>query len=226
MLAAIGYTVALDLLLLRDAGGVPAAFDAAALFAVLTGAFVLQFRQPVRGSEALVAPAANMLGFVYLSVLFGFVSRLMFATPGAGEVPGLWLLLWCLAVTKFTDMGAYVVGTAVGRHKMIPHVSPGKTWEGFAGALGFAQLAGCGLFALLPGRLAPALGGWGHVVALSCVLALLAVAGDLAESVVKRSLRAKDSGALLPGIGGAFDLIDSVCFTAPFLYFYLEWFLW
>jgi phosphatidate cytidylyltransferase len=105
---------------------------------------------------------------------------------------------------------------------MIPHVSPGKTWEGFGGALVFAQLAGCGLYALFPNQLA-ILGGWPHVIGLGVILALLSVVGDLAESVLKRSLNAKDSGQMLPGIGGALDLIDSLCFTAPALYFYLKW---
>ena len=67
------------------------------------------------------------------------------------------------------------------------------------------------------------LGGWTHVIILSIILPLLTVVGDLAESVIKRSLAAKDSGNTLPGIGGALDLIDSLCFTAPALYFYLLW---
>ena len=137
-------------------------------------------------------------------------------------MPGAFVLLWLLAVTKFTDMGAYITGSLIGKHKMIPHISPGKTWEGFGGALFFAQLAACGLYGLMPGKLA-ALHSWPHVVALGFLLAILAVVGDLAESVVKRSLHAKDSGNMLPGIGGGLDLIDSICFTAPALYFYLVW---
>eukprot|EP00112_Aurelia_sp_Birch-Aquarium-sp1_P005853 Seg16612.2 transcript_id=Seg16612.2/GoldUCD/mRNA.D3Y31 product="putative protein YnbB" protein_id=Seg16612.2/GoldUCD/D3Y31 len=105
---------------------------------------------------------------------------------------------------------------------MIPHISPGKTWEGFFGALFWAQLAACGLYALLPDSLSM-LGGWHHVIILGFLLALLAVVGDLAESIVKRSLKAKDSGQTLPGIGGALDLIDSLCFTAPVVYYYLVW---
>ncbi|RYD37636.1 MAG: CDP-archaeol synthase [Verrucomicrobiaceae bacterium] len=139
-------------------------------------------------------------------------------------VSGAFLLLWLLAVTKFTDMGAYIVGSMIGRHKMIPHVSPGKTWEGFGGALLFSQLAACGLYALFPEHLA-VFKSWGHVIFLGFLLSILAVIGDLAESVFKRSINAKDSGRMLPGIGGSLDLIDSICFTAPALYFYLKWVL-
>jgi phosphatidate cytidylyltransferase len=179
--------------------------------------------------ESLLAVAANVLGFVYIAVLFNFAARILFAIPSGEAVgivgtPGAFLLLWLLAVTKFTDMGAYITGSMIGRHKMIPHVSPGKTWEGFAGALIFSQLAGIGLFLLFPTQLS-VFGNLGHVIALGFILAILAVIGDLAESVVKRSLNAKDSGRMLPGIGGSLDLIDSVCFTAPAAYFYLQWFL-
>jgi len=211
--------------------GVPDWFDGAAIFAAIAGAFFLQLRFPIRGLEAIQAVAVNLLGFIYIAVLFNFAARLVFMVPGPGEVPGAMLLLWMIAVTKFTDMGAYIVGSAIGRDKMIPHVSPGKTWQGFGGAIFFALLAGCGLYALCKEDMPNfatglhVLGGWGHVIGLSIVMALLAVVGDLAESVVKRSLGAKDSGNMLPGIGGSLDLIDSVCFTAPATYFYLKWIL-
>ncbi len=204
--------------------------DILAISIVITGAFTLQLRRPIHGLESLMSVAANVLGFIYIPFLFNFAARIIFMVPGGLEVPGkvsdagAFLLLWLLAVTKFTDMGAYMVGSLIGRHKMIPHVSPGKTWEGFGGALLISQLAGCGLFYLFPTHLS-VLGNLGHVVTLGVLLALLAVVGDLAESIVKRALSAKDSGRMLPGIGGSLDLIDSVCFTAPALYFYLNWFL-
>jgi len=225
MLLASAYVVVLYVWLLREPGGgreAPAGMDAAAVFLALVGPFILQLRYPIRGFEALLAVGASMLGFVYLVFMFNFSVRLMFLPEGDGPMPGLWVLVWGVAVTKFTDMGAYIVGSAIGRNKMIPHVSPGKTWQGFWGAMVFAQLAGCGLFALMPDKLAM-LGGWLQVGVLGLVLALLAVVGDLAESILKRSVNAKDSGGLLPGIGGAMDLIDSLCFTLPVLYFYLKW---
>jgi phosphatidate cytidylyltransferase len=207
---------------LKGGKDIPPALDACAIFLTITGAFTLQLRYSIKGIEALLAVAANLLGFLYIAYLFNFAARISFGLPGEGAVPGAFVLLWLLAVTKFTDMGAYITGSLIGKHKMIPHISPGKTWEGFAGALVFAQLAACGLYALLPEKLT-ALHSWPHVIALGFLLAILAVIGDLAESVVKRSLHAKDSGNMLPGIGGGLDLIDSICFTAPALYFYLVW---
>ena len=191
---------------------------------VVISSFIIQLKDPIVGEKALVSVASTVIGFLYIAFLFGFMARLCFIEPstdGAG-VPGKWLIIWVVAVTKFTDMGAYITGSLIGKNKMIPHISPGKTWEGFFGALVWAQLAGCGLYALLPNDLS-ILGGWHHVVILGFILALLAVVGDLAESTIKRCLNAKDSGKTLPGIGGALDLIDSLCFTAPALYFYIIW---
>lgn len=229
MLLSVAYCAALYGFLLKGQAA-PGWLEASAFFIAFLGAFSLQLREPVRGLESLLAVGVTVLGFGYIVFLFNFTAHLIFAVPGGFDVvgrvsaPGAYLLLWLLAVTKFTDMGAYIIGSAMGRHKMIPHISPAKTWEGFFGALLFAQLAGCGLYVWFPQHLA-FFGGWGHVIALGFLLAVLAVVGDLAESVVKRSLNAKDSGSLLPGIGGSLDLIDSVCFTAPALYFYLKWFL-
>lgn len=228
ILLATVYSLGLYGFFLRGGVMVPPGVDAVSVFIAVIGPFMLQLRQPVRGIDTLLAVAVNLLGFVYIAFLFNFAARVTFLAPGSNAVPGLlgksgaFLLLWLLAVTKFTDMGAYITGSMIGRHKMIPHISPAKTWEGFGGALVFAQLAGCGLYSLFPQYLY-FLKGWGHVVFLGILLPILAVIGDLAESIVKRSISAKDSGTLLPGIGGSLDLIDSICFTAPALYFYLLW---
>jgi phosphatidate cytidylyltransferase len=200
---------------------IPHGLDAFTIFIAATGAFTLQLRYSIKGIEALLSVAVSVLGFVYIAYMFSFVGRIAFALPGNGTVPGAYVLIWLLAVTKFTDMGAYITGSLIGKHKMIPKVSPAKTWEGFAGALFFAQLAACGLYWLMPEQLNE-LHSWKHVIILGFLLAILAVIGDLAESVVKRSLNAKDSGKMLPGIGGGLDLIDSICFTAPALWFYIH----
>ena len=196
--------------------------DAAFVVVLVMGGFCLQLGRPVDGQKTLIKIAVTTLGFVYIPVMFSFLSRLLFLPASSDPIPGAWLVIWLAAVTKFTDMGAYVTGSLIGKHKMIAHISPKKTWQGFAGGLLFAQLAGCGLFAIMPDKLL-VLSGWGWVAGLSLLLALLAVVGDLAESVLKRSIGTKDSGNTLPGIGGTLDLIDSICFTAPVLYFMLKW---
>lgn len=227
LVLAAGYSAGLYLFLLGN--GVPPWWDGLAFFVLVAGVFVWQLRRPIEGVATLAGVALGVFGFIYIAYLFNFAARLVFVVPGPGEVPGAMLLLWGIAVTKFTDMGAYLVGSAIGRHKMIPHVSPGKTWQGFGGAIVFALLAGCGLYGLFREDM-PAfatglhvLGGWPGVIGLSVVMALAAVVGDLAESILKRSLAVKDSGRVLPGIGGALDLIDSLCFTLPLLYLYATW---
>src|SRR5207249_10535096 len=128
--------------------------------------------------------------------------------------------LYLIAITKFSDMGAYLTGSVIGRHPLIPHISPKKTWEGFFGALGFSLLASLALFKLMPGHLAAL--NWTHATILGLLLGFAAIIRDLAESIVKRSTGVKDSGRLLPGIGGALDLVDSLLFTAPLSFFYLR----
>jgi phosphatidate cytidylyltransferase len=135
-------------------------------------------------------------------------------------VTGQFYVLYLIAITKFSDMGAYLTGSVIGKHMMVPHISPKKTWEGFAGALFFSLLASWGMFLLMPQNLSALT--WTHATILGLLLGFAAVIGDLAESIVKRSTGVKDSGNFLPGIGGALDLIDSLLFTAPLLFFYLR----
>jgi phosphatidate cytidylyltransferase len=198
---------------------VPAELDMALFFLLGAGTFTLQLRRKIDGTNSILGVTSTMLGVLWLTWMFSFTARLDFHPHQDGSLSGAYLLLGCIAVTKFTDMGAYITGSLIGKHKMIPHISPAKTWEGFGGALFFAQLAGWGLYAIFPTQLAlfPSLA---HVIVLGGIVALLSVVGDLAESLWKRALAVKDSGQILPGIGGAMDLIDSICFTAPAVYLY------
>ncbi len=235
LLVSASYLVVLGLMLGNDGHGALGSLfrvDVAFVIVLVMGGFLCQFRRPVDGLKTITEVAVTTLGFVYVAVLFSFLLRLLFVPQvfvvgDSDPASGAWLVIWLVAVTKFADMGAYITGSLIGKHKMIPHISPGKTWQGFGGGLAFSLLAGCGLFAMMPEKLVifEQLGGWGWVIALSLLLSLLAIAGDLAESVLKRSMGVKDSGKTLPGIGGALDLIDSLCFTAPVLYFVLIWML-
>lgn len=190
------------------------------LVVVLLGAFCWRFRDGIEGRQSVDAVSDALMSYVYVPILFGaFMFRLLFLPDVGGEVPGAWLILMMVASAKFTDMGAYATGSLIGKNKMAPHISPAKTWEGFAGALVFAQIAAWGIW-LWGGEMLswiPPL----HVAILGLLMALSAVSGDLAESILKRSLGIKDSGNWMPGIGGVLDLIDSLCFAAPVMYFYL-----
>lgn len=197
--------------------------EAGGLAAVLVGSFALRLRHPIEGDESVRAVNLALFGFVYIPVLFaGFMTRLGVLPPaGVTTAAGLWLILLVVLITKFTDMGAYLVGSLCGKHKAIPHISPAKSWEGYVGSLFFAQAGGLGVYFLGAGHFGW-LGGVSHVVVLGFLLAVAAMLGDLAESILKRSLHVKDSSHVLPGIGGILDLIDSLCFSLPVAYFYLH----
>ncbi|MES2309940.1 MAG: CDP-archaeol synthase [Verrucomicrobiota bacterium] len=161
--------------------------------------------------------AGTLMGFFYVPVLFGYVGLIDFMNTHRFDTS--MAVLYLLAVTKFTDVGAYVVGKLIGKHKMIPHISPGKTWEGFCGGVAISTLLSVGLAHSIPGlELLQGMHAW----ILGILISLGSVIGDLAESVVKRDAHVKDSGHAIPGIGGILDLIDSLIFTAPILYLYLK----
>ena len=197
-------------------------FEVAVLLFFLLTVFARQMFARLREDEPLQTMAYTLFGLLYVLWLFNFNTKILYLTPrsSSGLVTGQFYCLYLIAVTKFSDMGAYLTGSAIGRHLMVSHISAKKTWEGFFGALGFALLASLMLFKLMPVHLS--ILTWTHATALGLLLGFAAVIGDLAESIVKRSTGVKDSGNLLPGIGGALDLVDSLLFTAPLLFFYMR----
>lgn len=197
-------------------------FELSVLLFFLLTVFTRQMFAALRHDEPLRTMAYTLFGLLYVLWLFNFITKILYLTPRSanGAVTGQFYVLYLIAVTKFSDMGAYLTGSAVGRHLMSPHISAKKTWEGFFGALIFALLCSLMLFKLMPGHLSVLT--WTHATILGLLLGFAAIIGDLAESIVKRSTGVKDSGGLLPGIGGALDLIDSLLFTAPLLFFYLR----
>ena len=197
-------------------------FEIAVLVFFLLTMFARQMFARLRDDEPLQTMAYTLFGLLYVLWLFNFMTKIVYITPrsSTGVVTGQFYCLYLIAVTKFSDMGAYLTGSVIGRHQMTPHISAKKTWEGFFGALVFALLCSLALFQLMPGHLSML--NWTHATVLGLLLGFAAVIGDLAESIIKRSTDVKDSGGLLPGIGGALDLIDSLLFTAPILFFYLR----
>src|ERR1700738_1461851 len=197
-------------------------FEVAVLLFFLLTVFGRQLFARLRHAEPLQTMAYTLFGLLYVLWLFNFTTKIVYLTPrsSTGVVTGQFYCLYLIAVTKFSDMGAYLTGSAIGRHLMVPQISAKKTWGGFFGALAFALLCSLGLFKLMPGHLSMLT--WTHATILGLLLGFAAVIGDVAESLIKRSTGVKDSGNLLPGIGGALDLIDSLLFTAPLLFFYMR----
>jgi phosphatidate cytidylyltransferase len=169
-------------------------------------------------TAGLLAISTTLLGLMYVPWLLNFIQKINFF-PGLGEAGRLYVLYFVL-VTKFSDTGAYVVGSLCGRHKLVPRVSPAKTWEGLAGALAVSTAASL-VFAHLAGARLPGM-TLAHAVILGLLLGGAAVLGDLIESLFKREAGVKDSGRFFPGIGGVLDLLDSLLFNAPIMYLYLR----
>ncbi len=166
--------------------------------------------------DGLSAISVTMFGLMYVPWLLNFIQKINFF-PG---VDGKYFLLYFILLTKFSDMGAYVVGSLIGRHKLIPRISPGKTWEGLVGAIVVSTGASVVFVHFLGSHMA----GMNllHAIVLGIILSSAAVIGDLIESLFKRECGAKDSGSVLPGIGGVLDLLDSLLFNAPIMYLYLR----
>ncbi|VAX41958.1 Phosphatidate cytidylyltransferase [hydrothermal vent metagenome] len=169
-------------------------------------------RQSVEG--VMAATGGTLLAFVYLGLMFGF----LLAIRRHHEV---WTVLWVLIVTKSCDIGAYFTGRAIGRHKLIPWLSPGKTWEGLAGGMVVASLVGAGGAWLLDRS--GVVGGPGPLIGAfaGLLFANVGQAGDLMASMLKRDAGVKDSGTAVPGMGGLIDVLDSPLLVFPAAYWLL-----
>ena len=183
-----------------------------AAFVFLCGLFILQgWLRPRK--EGLVSMAITAFAIVYIWGLGHFIVRLRYLDP---EIIGIRGVLLFVAGVKATDIMAYLVGSRWGRHRPFPHVSPNKTWEGYVG--GFVASLAVGVFTwwvLFDHR-------WYWALVFSAPVSVAAHLGDLAESVIKRSLGAKDSAIRFPGLGGMLDLVDSLLLAGPVAFYVLE----
>ncbi len=198
-----------------DSPARPNDFETGFVILFVLGLCVRQLLSRVN-AMGIVAISTTLFGLMYVPWLFNFVQKINFF-PG---VDGRYYVLYFILVTKFSDTGAYVVGSLIGRHKMVPRISPGKTWEGFGGAI-FLSTVGSLIFVHFLGDKMPGMHRL-HAVVLGVLLSVTAVIGDLIESLFKREAGVKDSGSLFPGIGGILDLLDSLLFNAPIMYLYLR----
>jgi phosphatidate cytidylyltransferase len=215
VLAAIVGAVALRALPAADDATAAAAIAATATWAVLCLALVAHTRgQRIEGVVA--ACGGTLLAFAYLGAMLG--TWLLVRTQ-----VGPWVLAGAILTVKASDIGAYFTGMSIGRHKMIPWLSPGKSWEGLAGGIAFAAAVG-GLLAWWSGSLPDPRDQVPVVLGASAgaVLGLVGPFGDLAESLLKRNAGAKDSGNTLPGMGGLLDVVDSPLLAGPVVWWALQ----
>lgn len=204
------------------AGTAAAALDTADLLAlgiIVASIRILAERDSTNRVETL---AATLFGLAYVPLMFQFFVRVIAAHTGAPHShTGVLFFLWIIIASKLCDTGALLTGMALGKHKMTPVISPKKTWEGACGGLLTSALISAAFAALfrawLPAGFTPLF------AALSALpIAALGIVADLVESIIKRRANIKDSGATIPGIGGMFDVTDSLILTAPAAYWLLK----
>jgi len=181
-----------------------------ALTAIVFAVRILGERAPAKRLDTL---AWTLFGVVYIPFMMSFLVRTVLIADPVPQT-GLLLAVWMIAVAKFCDVGALLIGLAIGRYKMAPQISPKKTWEGAIGGMATSAAIGAGLAHLFAGQVSinfsPILAA---IIALP--IAALAIVSDLVESIIKRHADTKDAGATIPGIGGFFDLSDSLILTSP-----------
>lgn len=208
-----------------EAASMAAAFRWEQLIMIVSLAAVFVSQFPRKDERPLSAIACTLLGIWYVPYLFNFVTHMAFAWERGAifdriSETGRMLVLYLVVVVKSADIGAYFIGRFLGRHKLFPRVSPAKTWEGLVGGLTTSVIASV-LFC--------AAAGWQFgaielplrdVLVLGLLLGAAGSAGDMFESLVKRAAGIKDSGSVMPGMGGMLDVIDSLLFGAPVLFVY------
>jgi phosphatidate cytidylyltransferase len=180
------------------------------LFIVLMLLFLIIMQLKRRENSGVITDISTTLfGILYICWFFSFLIKIRYLDGGIG------LLASVIIITKFGDIGAYLIGTRFGKHPLLPRISPKKSREGAIGGLGFSILAAfaCKRFLNFSDL---------QLLCVGIILSILGQLGDLSESLLKRDCHVKDSGNFIPGIGGVLDLIDSLLFTAPVFYFYIS----
>ena len=187
-------------------------------FLIIVLGFISFFVAHFKNAEnALLHVAVEFFGVCYLTIPFSFMLAILYPKPEVED--GRWWLFYLIAITKVTDIGGYFIGKLFGKHLLAPQLSPKKTIEGGLGGLLFAVALSLG-FATLGRGVGWELSYW-NATWLGMIIGILAQLGDLSESVLKRDASVKDSN-VLPGVGGILDMVDSLLFTSPVVYFFIR----
>ena len=186
---------------------------ASVLLLLLSGC--IRYREPGRSMESL---GAEMIIVSYVGVLLSMTAQLRWV---AGSNLGYLALGSLVVATKCGDIGAYTLGRLFGKKKMVPLLSPGKTWMGAWGAV-LGATAGSVAWFQFGSQMFPSSNqlpcDWYWSALFGAVLGVVGLIGDLAESLIKRDVGAKDAPALIPGFGGLLDVLDSILYAGPVAY--------
>jgi phosphatidate cytidylyltransferase len=168
----------------------------------------------------------TLFGLLYVPFMLHFLIKIVKLAESNGETAatGMFLSVWVVAVAKCADVGGLLVGMKLGKTPLSV-ISPKKTYEGAAGGIGFSMLIGVILIGFFH-ALIPAGFSWWLGALIAIPIGVASIASDLVESAFKRQAGVKDSGKTIPGIGGIFDLTDSLILTAPLGYLFFKYFLY
>ena len=190
------------------------------IFLVLLLSFCYQIQQ---GQSDFLPPSANFINVAYIGWGFGYHILRLRQVGGQKSFFGFCLVLFLLGVIWTGDTLAYLIGKLVGRHKLRPDISPGKTIEGTIAGLGGNILAGIAIWHFLLVDQVPMM-TLSLTLIISLLIGITSQLSDLSESIMKRCAGVKDSGHLIPGHGGLLDRLDSMMFATPTFYYSLELF--
>jgi phosphatidate cytidylyltransferase len=191
-----------------------------AVLVVLAWLGLAVWRRGIEG-RPLVAVAATVLGVAYVAVPLSYAYALRYFEYAVGRAGGTAVLMLPVLATWASDIGGYAAGRTLGRRRLIPSVSPGKTVEGALGALAAAGALAAGYAHWVLPRVAQLGFAPGRAVAFGVLISVVAQLGDLVESLLKRDAVVKDSSQLIPGHGGVLDRVDSLLFVLPASYLLL-----
>ena len=188
------------------------------LLFIVIGFLLILFMQFARrdNRHAILGLSTTLFGVLYVAWFFSFLVKIRLMLPG---MEGVKLVGFILVVTKSADIGALLIGSSIGRHPLLPKVSPNKSIEGTVGAVLLSSCTALVFRSFLPAALHLPL--W-QVFFIGAFFGGLGQLGDLSESLIKRDCGVKDSGKFLPGMGGVLDVIDSLLFSAPAFYLYMS----
>lgn len=205
------------------------------IFMSIAVVMIRQFPQKFN-TQPILTIAGTLFGVFYVAYLLTFIIRLaldfdpMANLRSALGPAGRFLVLFLVVTVKMSDVGALYVGCRFGKNKLFPRISPKKTWEGLFGGVVVGMAAGVGIYIFM----GQAEGVWWvrqfgrvslnvlDILLLGFLLTVFGAVGDLVESLIKRAVDVKDSGKIIPGLGGLLDVFDSILYAAPVLYFYVR----